>query len=100
MKIKSSSKSRALVAHDNDNVATALNSIPKANRLALLREDGFTSEVTAIEDIPLGHKIATKRISRGEKVIKYGEVIGVATEDISLGSHVHVHNVNSLRGKK
>ncbi|RLE80551.1 MAG: hypothetical protein DRJ52_06150, partial [Thermoprotei archaeon] len=27
----------------------------------------------------------------------YGEVIGVATEDIERGRHVHCHNVKSAR---
>ena len=51
----------------------------------------------AKEDIPLGHKIALRDIKEGEKVKEYGEIIGRATKDISKGSHVHVHNIRSLR---
>ena len=47
--------------------------------------------------IPFGHKIAIVRIGRNELVLKYGEVIGEATEPIEEGEHVHVHNVKSLR---
>jgi hypothetical protein len=45
--------------------------------------------------IGFGHKIAAKNISKGEKVIKFGVPIGSATEDIPIGSHVHLHNLKS-----
>jgi len=50
-------------------------------------------------DVPLanpvarGHKIATRPIADGEKVIRYGQVIGVASCGIAPGEHVHVHNL-------
>lgn len=72
--------------HPGDNVVVAPARIPKGARLA--REG-----VTAADSIPLGHKIATRRIAAGEIVRKYGQVIGVASQDISAGAHVHVHNV-------
>ncbi|MDT7902769.1 MAG: UxaA family hydrolase, partial [Caldivirga sp.] len=53
--------------------------------------------IKALEDIPLGHKIALRDIKAGERVIKYGRPIGVATRDIKVGEHVHVHNVKSIR---
>jgi hypothetical protein len=33
-------------------------------------------------------------IKAGESVRKYGEVIGHATQDISLGGHVHTQNIS------
>ncbi|MBQ8374213.1 MAG: altronate dehydratase [Clostridia bacterium] len=45
--------------------------------------------------IPAGHKYALKAIKKGEYVIKYGEIIGRATADISAGEWVHTHNVRS-----
>ncbi len=45
--------------------------------------------------LSLGHKIAAQQIKTGEIVQKYNFPIGVATEDIPLGAHVHVHNVRS-----
>ena len=42
-----------------------------------------------------GHKYAVKPIKAGERVIKYGMPIGVATEDIALGAHVHSHNMKT-----
>lgn len=72
--------------HPSDNVVVAPARIPKGARLA--REG-----VTAIDSIPMGHKIATRRIAAGEIVRKYGQVIGVASADIPAGAHVHVHNL-------
>ena len=31
--------------------------------------------------------------------MKYGNPIGTATTDIAAGSHVHIHNVSSGRGR-
>ena len=42
-----------------------------------------------------GHKYALKDIKKGENVIKYGNPIGHATEDITAGEHVHSHNVKT-----
>ena len=50
-----------------------------------------------IED---GHKYAIKPIRKGENIIKYGQPIGHALLDISVGEHVHTHNVKTnLSGK-
>ena len=43
--------------------------------------------------IPAGHKVAAQRISRGEPVHRYNQIIGIATQDIAPGQHVHVHNL-------
>ena len=42
-----------------------------------------------------GHKYATRDIKRGENIIKYGNPIGHATEDIGAGEHVHTHNLKT-----
>jgi len=49
--------------------------------------------ITTKNVIPFGHKVATQAIKKGEPVRKYGQVIGVASEDIPPGAHVHVHNL-------
>ena len=41
---------------------------------------------------PAGHKIARQAMPKGTPVVKYGQVIGYATEDIAEGAHVHSHN--------
>ena len=42
-----------------------------------------------------GHKYASRDISCGENVIKYGNPIGHATEDIKQGAHIHSHNMKT-----
>jgi len=52
------------------------------------------------ERIPMGHKFALRDIEPGEYVIKYGERIGIATARIEAGEHVHVHNLESIYGRR
>ena len=42
-----------------------------------------------------GHKYALRDIAKGENIIKYGNPIGHATQDIKKGDHVHTHNVKT-----
>ena len=42
-----------------------------------------------------GHKYALRDIKKGENIIKYGNPIGHATEDIKAGEHVHSHNLKT-----
>lgn len=56
-----------------------------------------TVEVTARQDVPLGHKIAIGPLREGEPVIEYGVEIGLATTGIEPGEHVHVHNLKGQR---
>jgi hypothetical protein len=51
--------------------------------------------VAMVAPLTLGHKIAARSIEKGETIFKYGAPIGVATQAISIGAHVHVHNVRS-----
>ena len=51
-------------------------------------------------NISNGHKYAVRDICEGENVIKYGQPIGHATENIKIGDHVHSHNLKTnLSGK-
>jgi len=43
--------------------------------------------------VPMGHKLATRPIAAGEPVLKYGQVIGRATQPIAAGDWVHSHNL-------
>ena len=49
-------------------------------------------------NLETGHKIAYKKIKKGEDVIKYGYPIGYATEDIEKGEGVHSHNMKTKLG--
>lgn len=89
---------QALVLHSKDNVATAVRHLEKGKRISI-KDVGNDADVILIQTIPFGHKFALKDIEPGEKIIKYGEVIGQATARINKGEHVHVHNVDGLRGR-
>ncbi|MGA7522108.1 MAG: UxaA family hydrolase [Acidobacteriaceae bacterium] len=52
-------------------------------------------QVTALEPIVLGHKIALASVDPGEPIVKYGVVIGLATVPIAPGTWVHLHNCRS-----
>lgn len=52
-------------------------------------------DVTMTTDIVVGHKIARKDILQAEKIIKYGVSIGSATQNITFGEHIHMHNMKS-----
>lgn len=88
---------RFIIMDERDMVATALVDLHKGE-LA----DVFSSEnlvlfsIMALENIPFGNKIALVDIKKGDKVIKYGTVIGECTHSIKKGELVHVHNVKSL----
>ncbi|MBO0803199.1 MAG: UxaA family hydrolase [Nocardiopsaceae bacterium] len=49
------------------------------------------------DSVPLGHKLALADIAKDQEVIEYGHRVGIATQDIAKGGHVHVHNVRSAR---
>ncbi len=83
-----------VVMSERDNVATAVSSIRSGTKVKV-RVNGREVEVEVKDDIPFGHKFALRDIGVGENVVKYGEVIGVATKPIKAGEHVHVHNVVS-----
>jgi class 3 adenylate cyclase len=84
----------ALVISDRDNVATALESLEPGRAI-----DVGGTFVTVMEPIASGHKIALRAIAAGEPVIKYGSPIGLATDAIAAGAHVHTHNLASSRGR-
>ena len=88
------------VLHPRDNVATALIDLAAGTRLSVDSRPGeATREIELPAAVAFGHKLALAPIARGEPVIKYGEVIGLATAAIQPGEHVHIHNVESQRGR-
>ena len=65
------------------------------NKVIINSKDNVGVCLTASGDIPAGHKYALCDIKKGETVIKYGQIIGRATKDITKGEWVHTHNVKS-----
>jgi len=89
---------KAMVINPHDNVASLLANAEKGEWVSIEQGEDI-SEFQVNQKIEFGHKFALRRILKGEDVVKYGEVIGRATQDIEEGCHVHVHNVESLRGR-
>jgi len=77
-----------ILLSDADNVAVARHEIPAGTALSI---SGVSIVSQAV--IPSGHKVALRAIAEGEVVRKYGQVIGIATQAIAAGDHVHVHNL-------
>ena len=82
---KPNTEPRTLVLNDKDNVAIALSNVEQG----AVTQQGVTARVR----VPKGHKIATRKIATGEPVLKFGQIIGFATNDIAPGDWVHVDNI-------
>lgn len=63
----------------------------------VVTEGDTTTEVRALADIPIGHKVALADLDAGATVIKYGEDIGRMVAPAKRGEHVHVHNMKTKR---
>ncbi|MBV6656366.1 MAG: altronate dehydratase [Devosiaceae bacterium] len=69
-----------------DNVVVALRHLGAAEPVG----DG---SVKTAKKVPRGHKVSLAALAPGEPIIKFGEVIGYASEAIQPGDHVHLNNV-------
>jgi (2R)-sulfolactate sulfo-lyase subunit alpha len=87
-----------LIHEHDDTVGVATVDI-KAGREAegLFMDTQEKITVKALQDIPLGHKIALRDHATGEGVIKYGHDIGNVVKDFKKGEHVHIHNLKTRR---
>jgi altronate dehydratase small subunit len=89
---------RTVMMKPKDSVAVALQNTPAGSKLAVTCQDQVI-EVELKDSIEFGHKFAVRPITEGEDILKYGEVIGVASSNIQPGQHVHVHNLEGKRGR-
>jgi len=87
---------KGLLLGTNDNVIVVIEDVNTNEVCGIIKKD---IELTAKNNIPFGHKIALCDLAKGEKVVKYNEIIGIATKDIVKGEHVHTHNLSSIRGR-
>ena len=79
---------KVLILDERDNIAVCLVDMTLGETI---EQDEL--QITTLNTIPRGHKIATRPIVKGEGIIKYGERMGHAIEPIAIGEHVHVHNI-------
>ena len=75
---------RTLVLNAADNVAVALANLDVGSDTA--------QGVRIVRRVPKGHKFARRAIGAGEAVVKFGQIIGFASEAIVPGDWVHEHN--------
>jgi len=75
---------------ESDNVVVALSDIYKGETIAV---EGC--DISIMENVRRGHKIAARDISSGEDILKYGFPIGHATRDIAQGETIHSHNLRT-----
>jgi altronate hydrolase len=75
---------RALRLTDADNIIVAIEAISPGE---------IAGGISAAQRVPRGHKMAIEPIVRDAAIVKYGQVIGFARDDIAPGDWVHEHNV-------
>ena len=83
-------QSNFILLHPDDNVLVCRRP-GRADETILINEE----KLVLMQKVELGHKVARRTISKGEKIVKYGVTIGSALQDISPGEHVHLHNMKS-----
>ncbi|MFO1219519.1 MAG: UxaA family hydrolase [Burkholderiaceae bacterium] len=79
-----------LLTHPQDNCLIACAAIAAGTRLRTV--DG---ELLVPQTVALGHKVARHALRAGDKVLRYGAVIGSVTRDVAPGEHLHTHNLRS-----
>jgi hypothetical protein len=83
-------KKKIIQLHENDNVAVVVDKLQPGD-IVQINNETFVISIS----LDIGHKLAVKKIKKQEDIVKYGVVIGKASEDIEAGMHVHTHNVKS-----
>ena len=79
-------KSPVIRLDEKDNVVVARVAIASGTPIA-------GENITTLQDVPLGHKVATRLIKKDEPILKYNTVIGFAPEDLPPGTWLHSHNI-------
>ena len=82
---------------DTVGVAVVEDIQPNKKLTGWIMETDETITITALDIVPLGHKIALNDIKTGDTVLKYGYDVGRAVADIPKGRYVHVHNAKTKR---
>lgn len=86
----------AMIINEKDNVVVAIEEIKKGDEVSYKNKDKTVS-FKALDNIKIYHKIAIKDIETGNPILKYGEHMGLASAKITVGNHVHTHNVKDNR---
>ena len=79
----------AVLLHERDDVAIAR--LPLGPGIVLRLPEGHL--IKTQQRIHAGHKLALRDLAQDQPVIRYGSIIGFASQPIAAGSHVHTHNL-------
>ena len=79
--------------HDSDNVATLL--ADAGEEYIEIIGASIDEPIHCRQPVSLGHKVAVFDIAPNSEIVKYGVVIGTATQSIQAGQWVHLHNCRS-----
>ena len=71
--------------HPSDNVAIA--------RQPIAAHTALNDTLTTTSEIPAGHKVALIAFAPGDRILKFGQLIGIASQPIAPGEHIHSHNM-------
>ena len=82
--------SGVLLLAPGDNIAVATRALPAGTE-----REVAGAHVVLKSKVDVGHKFAVCRIAKGERIVKYGAPIAVASHDIEPGEYVHTHNAVS-----
>lgn len=85
----------AILLDEKDNVVTCVKEV-KAGETVSYRTDAGEKSLVANEDIPYCHKVALEDLAEGDRVIKYGEMIGRLSQAVAKGHWVNEHNLYSV----
>ncbi|WP_162652771.1 altronate dehydratase family protein [Lentilitoribacter sp. Alg239-R112] len=80
-------QSKTLHLNSDDNIVVALENLRIGDKVS-------PHEIELKTPVLKGHKLSIRQIDKGENVIRYGQIIGSATEIIQSGCHVHSHNLD------
>lgn len=81
---------KAILLHPDDNILVVIAYIAVGDRLDIGGE-----EIVSTQDVAVGHKLARRALTPGDKVLKYGAPIGSITKPVAAGEWVHMHNMKS-----
>ncbi|MBZ9853205.1 UxaA family hydrolase [Mesorhizobium sp. CA13] len=91
-------KPGAIVLHADDDVAVLVEPVEAGAEVTTRgAREGLVLKAGAA--LQAGHKLALHDLAAGSIIRKYGEAIGRLTAAVAAGDHVHVHNLQSLRGR-
>ena len=90
-RMKTTLAAPAILLHPDDNVLVCCRAVRAGERIHINESEA----IQVLQDTDLGHKLARRGLSEGDKVIKYGAPIGSMKAAVPAGGWIHLHNMKS-----